>query len=139
MQEAHFGYVDYEMNPKPSYHAVKNLLAILHDEKVEGFQPQSLQYSVEGPKDELRHLLLQKTNGDFYLAVWPAVAVWDENMRKEVPVKKVPVEVRLPSVATTLRVFWPTQSPDAVRAEENVDRFSLELGAEAVILQISAE
>lgn len=139
VQEAHFGYVDYEMDPKPSYHAVKNLLAILHDEKAEGFQPQSLQYSVEGPKDELRHLLLQKTNGDFYLAVWRAVAVWDENDRKEVPVQSVPVEVRLPRVAKMVRAYGPTQSVEPTKTVENADKLPLELGAEAVILQISVK
>lgn len=139
VQEAHFGYVDYDMNPKPSYHAVKNLLAILHDEKAEGFQPQLLPYSVEGPKDELRHLLLQKTNGDFFLAVWRAVAIWDQDVRKEVQVESVPVEVRLPDLVKTVRVYLPTRSGEPTKAVENVDRIPLELGAEAVILQVSAK
>lgn len=117
---------------------MKNLLTILHDEKSKGFRTQSLGYTVSGPQ-ELRHLLLQKSNGDFYLAVWRAVAVWDENARKEVPVQTVPVEVRLPSAVKTGRVYQPTQSAEPVKTEENVDKLPLELGAEAVILQIRAK
>jgi hypothetical protein len=90
-------------------------------------------------QDELRHLLLQKTNGDFYPAVWRAVAIWDQDARKEVQVESVPVEVRLPDVAKTVRAFWPTHSVQPTRNKANVDRFPLELGAEAAILQICVE
>lgn len=137
VQEAHFGYVDYDLQPKPSYHAVKNLLTILRDQNRKDFQPQSLRYSVEGPKHELRHLLLQKSDGDFYLAVWRAVAVWDENARQDVPVQRVPVEVRLPAAAKIVRIYRPTQSAEPVKTEENADRILLVLEAEAVVLQIS--
>ncbi len=137
VQEAHFGYVDYELQPKPSYHAVKNLLTILRDRNREDFQPQSFRYSVDGPQHELRHLLLQKSDGDFCLALWRAVSVWDENARQDVPVPSVPAEVRLPAVAKTVRVYQPTQSAEPLKTAQNVDRLRLELGAEAVILQIS--
>jgi hypothetical protein len=80
---------------------------------------------------------LQKTDDDFYLALWRAVAVWDENARKDTPVPSVPAEVRLPAAAKTVRVYRPTQSGEPVTTEENVDRLLLQLGAEAVILQIN--
>jgi hypothetical protein len=136
VQEANFGYVDYQLQAKPAYHAVKNLLAILHDEKTKAFQPQSLAYSLEGAKDQLRSLLLQKADGDFYLAVWRAVSVWDENSRRDMPVQSVPVGIRLPGTAKAVRVYRPTHSAEPVKTDTNAARLVLDLGADAVIIQI---
>jgi hypothetical protein len=115
---------------------VKNLLAILRDEKAESFKPQSLRYSVEGPKDELRHLLLQKRNGDFYLVLWRAVAVWDEIARKEVSVETIPVTVQLDKPAKWVRVYRPTKSAEPFETRRDVTMLPVNLGAEAVLLEI---
>jgi hypothetical protein len=48
-----------------------------------------------------------------------------------------PCGAPLPAAAKTVRVYRPTQSGEPVTTEENVDRLLLQLGAEAVILQIS--
>ena len=112
-------------------------LTILRHEKVEGFKPLPLRYSVEGPKEELRHVLLQKTNGNFYLAVWRAVSVWDEVARNEVPVETKPVTVQLDKPAKAVRVYRPTTSARPFEIRQEASRLPLRLDAEAVILEIS--
>jgi hypothetical protein len=84
----------------------------------------------------LRTLLLQKADGDFYLAVWRAVSVWDENSRRDMPVQSVPVGIRLPGIAKTVRVYRPTHSAEPVKTDTNAARLVLDLGADAVIIQI---
>ena len=136
VQEAHFGYVDYELQPKPAYHAVKNLLTILQDQPAKAFRPQSLKYTVLGPKDEMRHLLLQKMNGDFYLAVWRAVSVWNESTREESPVELRGVTVELDHPAKAVRTFSPNRSAASLETHHDVRVLPLQLGAEVLILEI---
>ncbi|MFZ5832471.1 MAG: hypothetical protein ACOY3P_20485 [Planctomycetota bacterium] len=135
VQEAHFGLVDYQLRPTPAYHAVKNLIAILDD--VPGdLAAQSLEYSITGPKGELRRLLLEKHNGEFYLAVWRTATVWDEKERKDIVLPPAAVTVQLKKSAATVRVFRPTNSARPEETLRGTSKILLDLDGQAVILAI---
>jgi hypothetical protein len=67
-----------DLSEKPAFRAVKNLIAILSD-KGPDFEPGSLNYVFDGSVDNIRQILFQKRDGDFYLLVWLEVPSWDVN------------------------------------------------------------
>ena len=73
-----FGLLRHDVSEKPSFRAVKNLIAILSD-KGPDFKPDTFNYTLDGSIDNVHQILLQKRNGDFYLMVWLEVPSWDVN------------------------------------------------------------
>ena len=71
--QSNFGLLDHSGKPKTAFNAEKNLLSLISDQTpsltVPGF-PQTLSYNLQSNNGYLRHLLLQKNNGDYYLILW---------------------------------------------------------------------
>jgi hypothetical protein len=57
--------------PRPAYTAIQNVLSLLKD--VSFPLPGKLNYTLAGDTQNVHHLLLQKSDGTFYLAIWLAV------------------------------------------------------------------
>ncbi len=77
-REGAFGLLRSNISEKPAFRAVKNMIAILSD-KGPDFKPNSLNYVLDDNVDNVRQILFQKRNGDFYLMVWLEVPSWDVN------------------------------------------------------------
>jgi hypothetical protein len=67
--EQHFGMVRNDGTPKASFTAIKNLIALLADPGA-AFTPGTLGYTLSGNTTNLRHTLLQKRDGTYYLVLW---------------------------------------------------------------------
>src|SRR5208282_3873884 len=76
-----YGLLRYDLSPKPAFTAISNLLQILKDDNTQ-FAPGSLDYSLSGEMSGVDSLLLQKSNGDFYLNVWLDGSIYDVNSLK---------------------------------------------------------
>jgi hypothetical protein len=74
---ANYGLLTSGFSPRPAYTAIQNVLSLLKD--VDLPQPGKLDYTLAGQTQNLCHLLLQKTDGTFYLAIWLGVASADPN------------------------------------------------------------
>ncbi len=69
-QQHNFGLVYRNLKPKPAFITLKNLITLL-DDKDATFTPASLNYTITGTDmSDVRHLLLQKGDGKFYLCTW---------------------------------------------------------------------
>jgi hypothetical protein len=66
-----WGLLTGSFSPRPSYTAIQNVLSLLKDASFA--QPSKLDYTLAGQTQNVHHLLLQKSNGSFYLAIWLAV------------------------------------------------------------------
>jgi len=77
-REGLFGLLRNNLTEKPSFKAVKSLIAILND-KGPIFQPDKLNYTLNGSLHDVKQLLFQKRNGDFYLMIWLEISCWDVN------------------------------------------------------------
>ena len=67
--QGNFGYIRTNNTVKPSFTAVKNLLALLSD-RGPRFAPAVLDYRVTGNATNVYKVLMQKRDGTFYLAMW---------------------------------------------------------------------
>jgi hypothetical protein len=72
-----YGLIDENMNPKPAFLAVQNLIANLWD-KGSSFTPGKLAYSLTGGGSTLKQILFQKRDGSFWLVVWLEQSSYDE-------------------------------------------------------------
>jgi hypothetical protein len=57
--------------PRPAYTAIHNVLSLLND--INFAQPGKLNYTLAGETQNVHHVLLQKSDGTFYLAIWIGV------------------------------------------------------------------
>ncbi len=74
-REGNFGLLQSDGQPKPAFTALKNLISVLSDRGPE-FQAEELNYQLTGDTQDVQTLLLQKRNGDFYLAFWSGKPIW---------------------------------------------------------------
>jgi hypothetical protein len=72
-----YGLLTGSFSPRPAYTAIQNVLSLLKD--VSFPQPGKLNYTLAGNTQNVNHLLLQKSDGTFYLAIWLAVQDADPN------------------------------------------------------------
>jgi hypothetical protein len=83
-----------------------NLVALLADPGP-AFTPGRLAYRLSGDTDGLRHLLLQKADGRFWLVLWVEKPSWDPAGGRELALPAQPVSIRLADPAAAARAFAP--------------------------------
>jgi hypothetical protein len=90
-----FGLLHSDFSPKPSYRAVQSLLRLLSDPGPP-FQASGLDFELSGNLSNVHHLLLEKRNGNFYLAIWIEQPSYDVDAKKElaVPEQKILVQTK---------------------------------------------
>lgn len=74
--EGHYGLLHYDFTPKPAFTALKNLIELLHDDGA-NFNPGTLTVAFTDAPPTMRYTLLQKSNGDYFLALWNDISVYD--------------------------------------------------------------
>lgn len=96
MGYGYYGLLNYDLTPKPAYIALKNLIAILQEPGVEDFDAGSLKIAFSGAPRRMEYTLLQKSTGEYYLAIWNDISVYQiaadgvpgkDSYPAEVPVK----------------------------------------------------
>ncbi len=91
-----YGLIDENMNPKPAFVALQNLIANLTD-KGSSFTPGKLAYSLTGGGSTLKQILFQKRDGSFWLVLWLEQSSWDEVNLVETPVTPEKLALKLNS------------------------------------------
>jgi hypothetical protein len=76
-----FGLLHNDFSPKPGYNAIKSLLGLLTDSGP-AFPLGNLDYKLSGNVANVHHLLLEKRNGTFYLAIWIEQPGYDVNAKQ---------------------------------------------------------
>ena len=66
-----YGLLTGSFSPRPAYTAIQNVLSLLKDANFA--QPGKLDYTLSGQTQNVHHVLLQKSDGTFYLAIWLGV------------------------------------------------------------------
>lgn len=113
--ELNFGLFEADWSPKPSAVALGNLVKLLDSPRASRRQPLRLRLGNTadpdgpGPRGIIRHLLLQKADRSYWLALWQESRAWDEVARTDIENPATPVSVRLPR-QMRLRTYDPTQS-----------------------------
>ena len=124
--QGYWGLVHSDYTPKPSATYLHNLTTILAD-KPAAFAPKQLRYAIPGKPATVHDLLLQKTDGQFDLAVWGE------------QVKGISsVTVDLGSLCRAVTVYDPTLGTAAVQSLGDVRSVPLTLSDHALIIEFRA-
>lgn len=127
--EDNFGLLRYDGSPKPAFTAEQNLIRLLNDTNT-SFIPGSLNYSFSGDMQNIHHTLLQKSNGDFYLALWSEVPSTDQNYTQTVTLNlTTPI-----SQATT---YLPNQSTNAIAQYTAPNQLTLTVPDSPLLVQLT--
>jgi hypothetical protein len=82
--EGTFGMFDANWNPRPHATAVRNLMGMLKDDATNAlsFTPSVLPgFSISGAGSQTRYFLMQKANGEWWVAIWEQVVNYDNQAR----------------------------------------------------------
>lgn len=106
--EQNFGLIYNDLTPKPAYTALASLIHLLAEPGA-AFSPGELEYSLDvqpnGPYTRTKYvhdLLLQKSNGDFYLLLWHEISNTSNTDLKGNPLSTVQRDISPPSLTTTI-------------------------------------
>lgn len=91
-----YGLIDGNMNPKPAFFAVQNIIANLWD-RGPSFTPGKLAYSLTGGGSTLKQILFEKRDGSFWLVVWLEQSSYDEVNLNFTPVTPEHVTLKVAS------------------------------------------
>ncbi|UYZ62146.1 RICIN domain-containing protein [Hymenobacter weizhouensis] len=125
-KEKAFGLLRKDLTPKPAFRAVKNLIAVLSD-KGAAFTPASLNYTLSGSTSNVRQMLFQKRNGDFYLMLWLEVPSWDVNANVNLYPAAQAVTLTVPSSITAATKYELNNNADLSNAAVAISNSALSL------------
>ena len=80
-----FGLLRSDFSPKFAYSALKNFLQLLADPGLP-YTSEELNFTLSGDLADVHHLLFQKRDGTFYLALWVEAPSYDMNSKKAIDV-----------------------------------------------------
>ncbi|MDQ3586771.1 MAG: hypothetical protein M3375_00225 [Actinomycetota bacterium] len=107
--ERNFGLLRNDGSRKPGFVAIRNLLSILADT---GAASGRLSYSLRCTSCPvaLRHVLLRKSTGAYYLVVWPESSIWDRATRTDIASSRQYADLTIASPLSKLELLDPAQS-----------------------------
>jgi hypothetical protein len=134
--ESNFGLLRNDLSPKPAFTALRNLTSILADS---GSAPGgSLDYTVAGDTDALQQLLLQKSDGSYYLALWRDESVWDNQSRTPETASSGAVKLSFAQSFGAIEEFAPNSSAQALRALPAGSTASVNVGPQVTMIRLAA-
>jgi len=83
--DSKFGLLRSDFSAKPAYSALLNLLHLLSDPGP-SYAGQDLAFTLAGDVANIDHVLFEKRDGTFYLALWVEEPSYDVNSKKALPV-----------------------------------------------------
>jgi hypothetical protein len=131
-----FGLLHNDFSPKVGYNAIKSLLGLLADPGP-GFQAGNLDYQLSGNTANVHHLLLQKRDGTFFLALWVEQPCYDMNAKQPLTVAEQSI-----TIATTQQLrmtrHWLDASGNLQTSALGVGQTqTMEVSDQVTILEIS--
>ena len=137
--ESNFGLLRNDLSPKPAFTALHNLISILADPGP-SFAPGKLGYTVSGDQDDLHQLLLQKRDGSYYLALWRADSVWDNESRTPQSAPSKPVKLSFSGAIAGGAEYAPNSSAEPLRSlPAGTAPVTVDVGPEVKIVKVSTD
>ncbi len=144
-QEDHFGLFRTDGSAKPAAKAIGAMTTILAD----GAQAPggSLAYSMTDPSagkngSDIRHVLLQKSDGTFYLALWRAESIatpgTGNTPPKDVNVPDQPLSVTFNQPVASAQTYRPSSDGTSTASSwQHPSRISVPVGPDVTLLKVT--
>jgi hypothetical protein len=133
--QANFGMVHTDGTDKPSFTAVSREIALLGDPGP-AFTPGALKFTVNNPPNQVHHTVLQKRNGTFYLVFWQEVDCYNHDLKIDIEVAPVSIDVSFVRTFTTVNQYDPLTSKQPISTASGVSKLTLSVPDQAIILEL---
>ena len=130
-----FGLLRNDLSKKPAAVSLERLIGLLADPGP-AFNPQSLEFDVEGAPGTLRQLLLQKRDGSFYLVLWNRVSVWDRDTRAELSPGAEPMTIELGEPIASAQVYEPSAAAEPVARLTKPSSVNVDLSPRVTVVRL---
>ncbi|MET7245588.1 calcium-binding protein [Methylobacterium sp. EM32] len=133
-----YGLYYGDNSPKPSARALHNVETILNDggSTAATFTPGSLDYTLTAPSD-VRSLLMQKSSGEFVVALWREPDVWNEATMQAITPSGETVKLQL-GAAADASIYDPLAGAAATRTAAGVRSLDLTVVDHPVFVTLTA-
>ena len=134
----HFGLFDSTGAAKPAATALHNLIALLNDP---GSAPAnaSLSFAVSGLPAGGHDMLIAKSDGDFLVALWNDVDLWNPATASAVSVAPVPVTLTFGQTEQTIAIYDPLAGTAPIATYANTNQISVNVPDHPILVDISAK
>lgn len=129
-REDNFGLFTNNYQPKPAAVTMSNIISLLSD-KGASFTPGSLNYTLGGSLGNVHSTLLQRSNGDFYLALW------QETPSSTDTDVEAPVTVTFTSTVSSVGLIHPELGTSPTTTYNNPVQISLNVPDRVMLLKIT--
>jgi hypothetical protein len=139
-REQNFGLLRFDLSEKPAYTALKNLIDLVEEPDAEAFSPAALDFTLTGPTGSLRpvrHTLLQKSDGAFFLMLWKDVLSWNVSTQSDNAVLATEITVTLAESFRHAAVFHPNHDLAPIATYFNASEITVSLADEMIVLELS--
>lgn len=131
-----YGLLRKDGAAKPGFWAVANLLKLLADPG-SSFPTSKLDFTLTGGDSNTHHLLMQKRDGTFYLAIWNEASGYDVDHKVYTPVASQRVTLYIPhSVGSMNKYQWDSSGNVATQALGSSQSQTLTVTDKLQILEI---
>jgi hypothetical protein len=134
--QMHWGLIRSDGLEKPAFTSVKNLISELTD-SVEPEHLQQLTYSLSAQNAQIHHLLLQRSDGDFFIIFWQEVQSYDYEKQQEITVSSRTITLTLAHSVQTLTTYEPTTQARPLQVYTNATSVSLEIPDHPLVVKIT--
>ncbi len=124
-----YGLLRSDMSQKPAFTALSNLLKLLTDQGGT-FTPGSLPYSIAGADSNLDHLLLEKSDGSYWLVLWLEEPSWD-------PVNAAPIAVNPENISINIGSAFAATTDYQFDSKGNVTSFNQSMNGSSTSLAVT--
>ncbi len=142
-REQNFGLLHFDLSEKPAFTALKNLIDLVEEPDSPSFTPASLTYALTSSVyiGAVRHTLLEKSDGTFYLMLWQDVPVFNRpannNQGAEITNAPLPVTLTLTTSIAQARIFQPNNSPNPTATYLSPGAISLSVPDQMLVIQLT--
>lgn len=133
--EANFGLLRWNGEPKPAYTAIKNLIALLRDPGP-SFTTGSLELSINGDVEPVRHLLLQRRDGCFYLLLWINAVSYDTKAKQDIKFAPQPTRVLFAKPIASAKTYTPLTGSDPVATFGQTTELMLQVPDHVLVVEL---
>jgi hypothetical protein len=114
----HYGLFRNDYSAKPAATAIANMIALMSDKGYTSIATNTLSYSLTIPSSAVHHLLFQKHDGSYWLALWQEVSDWSGWNAQGTPITNpdVAITLTLPVAAPSIQTYRPHDSPSVVES-----------------------
>lgn len=133
--QMHWGLIRADGSEKPAFTSLKNMIQVLEDSTEES-SPQQLGWKLSDANDQIHHVLLQKSDGTFYLVLWQETSSYDLRHNADIDNADVAETLTLTRTARSVSVYEPMEGTAAVHSWDSVSSVPISIPDHPLIVEI---